>query len=418
MEHKVEGRPFKPGLRSGEMLDTGWKRLWARLSKGLGIPSPASPISPKDNDDSDTDLSGYNTYAPTPESREPTPIPEDPWERLQYNRRRFNWDEERYQFERIFLKEALIDGTRSLRENEDGDRQAREKREAMESFRYMDPARFSLEQRHFQDHIDLPKKGWTREQIVAAYEASIALHEWRQKNPEPKGSGLYGLAATPKDEAALDFWRQTLDVAKIRFYGELPPKGSGPLGFSATREDKVAMEIWRKGIHARVSRQQEQEASKPRFSPRQTKNDLHHTRSGRITKDARTGTWPPHRGRGRSNPDMLKSLGNNIRTATRRRNRERKTYEKERSSRRLAGQPPEYGMLERGETQPSLRQPSNTCRASSSSTRNDKLSKKLPAAKNEKSQRILKSRKTGDGPSNKASERMKRLSIMGTRAAE
>lgn len=96
MEHKVERRPFKPGLRSGQMRDVGWKRLWARLSKELGIEIPASPTPLKDNGGSDTDLSGYNTYAPTPEPREPTPLPNDLWERLEYNRRRFLWDEERY----------------------------------------------------------------------------------------------------------------------------------------------------------------------------------------------------------------------------------------------------------------------------------------------------------------------------------
>jgi len=91
----------------------GWKRLWARLSKELGIESPASPTPSKENDDTDTDLSGYNTYAPTPEPREPTPLSDDHWERLEYDRRRFQWDEKRYQFERIFLKEALIDAARS-----------------------------------------------------------------------------------------------------------------------------------------------------------------------------------------------------------------------------------------------------------------------------------------------------------------
>lgn len=58
------------------MHDAGWKRLWARLSKGLGIPrNPTSPTPSKKDDDSDTDLSGYNTYPPTPESREPTLSP-------------------------------------------------------------------------------------------------------------------------------------------------------------------------------------------------------------------------------------------------------------------------------------------------------------------------------------------------------
>lgn len=87
MEHKIERRPFEP--RSG-VFNESWKRLWARLSKELGIEIPASPTPSRDNDDNDTDLSGYSTYDPTPEPREPTPIPDDPWEELEFNRRRFH----------------------------------------------------------------------------------------------------------------------------------------------------------------------------------------------------------------------------------------------------------------------------------------------------------------------------------------
>ncbi|KAG8408282.1 hypothetical protein J3459_017949 [Metarhizium acridum] len=123
MEHKVERRPFEPGRQSGRMRDTGRKRLWARLSKELGIPSnPASPTTSKDNDDSDTELSGFDTYPPTPEPCEPTPLPDDPWERLELRRREFRWDEEEYQFKKIFFKEGLLDKARTHREDGPGDR--------------------------------------------------------------------------------------------------------------------------------------------------------------------------------------------------------------------------------------------------------------------------------------------------------
>ncbi|CAJ2508710.1 Uu.00g137360.m01.CDS01 [Anthostomella pinea] len=177
MEHQVERRPFEPGLRAGGIRDAGWKRLWARLSKDLGVDNHTSQTPSKGNDDSETDLSGYNTYAPTPEPREPTPLPDDPWERLEYDRGRLHWDKERYQFGKIFLNESLIDGARTRNKNEPGDRQARKKRETMESFRYVDPARFSLEYRHFQGHIDLPKKGWTQEEINAMYDAEVGIVE-------------------------------------------------------------------------------------------------------------------------------------------------------------------------------------------------------------------------------------------------
>ncbi|KAI1300449.1 hypothetical protein F5Y03DRAFT_397167 [Xylaria venustula] len=415
MEHKIERRPFEP--RGGWMWDEGWKRLWARLAKELGIEIPASPTPSKDKDDTDTDLSGYNTYAPTPEPREPTPILDDPWEELELNRRRFHWDEERYQFERIFLKEALIDGARTRHEDEPGDRQAREKREVMESFRYVDPSRFSLEQRRFQDHIDLPKKGWTQEEINAMYDAEAAMYEWRQKNPAPKGSGDFGKAVTPGEGAASDSWLRKHNAAWIRFYGELPLKGSGRFGMAATQEEEDAKEIWRKNIHARVSSRQPREAqagiigdastsevaSNPRISsPRQTNNVLYQTRSGRITKNAPTyaESSPRDRRRRPSEPDMLEELGDNTRAASQRRNRQRKTYKKERASRRLAGELPEYGMLPgQGEAEPlykaTLRQPSNTRRTSTSGPRSGRLSKNPTAVRSEKPQGIVKPRRAG-----------------------
>ncbi|KAH8889935.1 hypothetical protein GQ53DRAFT_651494 [Thozetella sp. PMI_491] len=407
MEHEVERRPFEPGQRAGRMRDAGWKRLWSRLSKELGITSnSASPTPSKDNDDSDTDLSGYNTYAPTPEPREPTPLPDDPWERLEYDRRRFHWDEERYHFERVFLKEALIDGARTRREDEDGDRQACEKREVMESFRYVDPSRFSLEQRHFQDHIDLPKKGWTREEIVAKYEADVALHEWRKNNPSPKRSGGFGEAETPEEKAASASWRQEFDNAWVRFYGSHTPK------LPEHTEDYGVTELWRKGTHARVSRQQQREAllsdatgdasslpQPPATAPRPAKDTSHKTRSGRISKQAPTHekASPSDRRCRAPERDMPEGLRDNTRTAPQRQRRQRKTYEKERSSRRQAGKAPEYGMLGGGETRPSIRQPSNTRRTSSSGPRSGRLSKKPTAARNVKPQGIVKSRQTGPG---------------------
>ncbi|KAI1199060.1 hypothetical protein F5X97DRAFT_137343 [Nemania serpens] len=317
MEHKAERRPFKPGPRAGEMKDAGWKRMWARLSREPGIEvsrNSPSPTPSKDSNDSDTDLSGYSTYPPTPEPREPTPLPDDPWERLEYNRRRFEWDGERYYFERTFLREALIDWTRTRYEDEPGDQQIREKREKKERFRWVDEPRFSLEKRRFEAYIDLPKKGWTAEQIDAAYDADVSLLEWRRKNPEPKGSGPHGQDITPVDKAATDVWLQKLDAARIRVYGELPPKGSGPGGLSATEEERGKMELWRKNTHARVSRQK-------------TKGVLRQTHNHRVTKNG-----PSH-------------ASNNIQTSPQRRNWSRKTYTKERASRRIAKMPPEYGML-------------------------------------------------------------------------
>lgn len=121
-----------------------------------------------------------------------------------------------YHYDRFFLREEIIDGDRSPRENELGSRQAREKRELMESFRYLDSDRFYIEKENIRDPINLPKKGWTREEIVAVYEAD-------------------------------------------RFYGSQPPEMSpnvrDGLGWTLSVWD-----LWRKGTYGRISRRRRQEA--------------------------------------------------------------------------------------------------------------------------------------------------------------
>ncbi|CZR42555.1 uncharacterized protein FPRO_09858 [Fusarium proliferatum ET1] len=131
-------------------------------------------------------------------------------------RRRWDWTEEMYHFDRFFLREEIIDGDRSRRENELGNRQAREKRELMESFRYLDSDRFYIEKENIRDPINLPKKGWTREEIVAVYEADC-------------------------------------------FYGSQPPEMSpnvrDGLGWTLSVWD-----LWRKDTYGRISRRRRQEA--------------------------------------------------------------------------------------------------------------------------------------------------------------
>ncbi|KAJ2892965.1 uncharacterized protein MKZ38_009164 [Zalerion maritima] len=58
LEYKIEGRPFEPDGTD----DEGWKRLWARLSKDLpSVKQGSNPASPMPPNNSDSDLSGYNT---------------------------------------------------------------------------------------------------------------------------------------------------------------------------------------------------------------------------------------------------------------------------------------------------------------------------------------------------------------------
>lgn len=146
--------------------------------------------------------------------------------------------------------------------------------------------------------------------------------------------------------------------------------------------------------------------------PRPAKDTSRKTRSGRIAKNAaqtrrgnrfrhseptRAEALPLHRRRGPSKPDVLGDIGHNTRTAPQPRKRQRKTYEKERASRRLAGDLPEFaGLPVRGEApplyEPSLQQASDADKTSSSVPRSSRLSKKPTVIKGAKPQGISKSR--------------------------
>ncbi|RKK15697.1 hypothetical protein BFJ66_g6052 [Fusarium oxysporum f. sp. cepae] len=251
MEPQAEGRPFRPYsyFVGDDIKDEGWKRLWARMSNNeLGFPrspSPPPPPPPPSDSDSDSDSS---------ESREPTPVPADPWERIEYMRTYWHLTEEKYHFHRFFVREEIIDRARSRRENEPGNRQAREKRDLMESFRYVNPSRLYIEQNNIQDHIDLPKKGWTREEIVTVYEAQVGMLEWPRNNSATRGSGDFGKDVTSEEEAASASYSQEHRDAWNRFYGSQPPK------LPPNTRDYGVWDLWLKGTYARISRQRRREA--------------------------------------------------------------------------------------------------------------------------------------------------------------
>jgi hypothetical protein len=168
------------------------------MSKDMPQPeAPATPdFRPPSDRDDDTDLSGYDTYPPTPEPREETPIPDDPWERLKLMQKRFMWDEEAYQFERMFLKERLIDEARTERENEEGDSRRRAELDEMEKARFIPGTSFqSAEYLGRMRHYGLRGQAWTQEQIDAHEEAVTASRkkkgeemERQWKYPRPQNS--------------------------------------------------------------------------------------------------------------------------------------------------------------------------------------------------------------------------------------
>jgi hypothetical protein len=83
-------------------------------------------------------------------------------------------------------------------------------------------------------------------------------------------------------------------------------------------------------------------------STRRADDTTRKTRGGRIAKNA--PPRPPDRRRGPSRADVLEDIGDDTRTARQPRNRQRKTCEKGRASRRLAGKTPEFAGL--GEAPP------------------------------------------------------------------
>ncbi|KAK2673743.1 hypothetical protein RAB80_011286 [Fusarium oxysporum f. sp. vasinfectum] len=404
MEHQAEGRPFRPYsyFVGDDIKDEGWKRLWARMSN---------------NDDSDSDSS---------ESREPTPVPAEPWERIEYMRTHWHLTEEKYHFHRFFVREEIIDRARSRRENEPGNRQAREKRDLMESFRYVNPSRFYIEQNNIQDHIDLPKKGWTREEIVAVYEAQVGMLEWPRYNSAPRGSGDFGKDVTPEEEAASASYSQEHRDAWNRFYGSQPPKlppntrdygrrreallsdATGDAASCAEELQRIEGEEQgdREALERAIRRSTELTEKAERTSrppPPQNQEEMNHrfrvwdelgvglkvqndlareygfaervaghelpqppatapqvggigdapgTHMREAVAQSSATTPQPARGTlrktcgGRITKNTLTHAEASPRTASQRHNRQRKTYKKERASRRLAKLEPEYGMLE------------------------------------------------------------------------
>ncbi|KAG5761617.1 hypothetical protein H9Q72_010273 [Fusarium xylarioides] len=254
IEHQAEGRPFRPYSQGddlgddlvGDLGDEGWKRLWARMSNNqLGLPrSPSPPPAPS------------TPPSDRPELRKLL-IPGDPWERIEYMREHRDLTEENYHFQRFFLREEIIDRARRRREDGPGNRQAREKRELMKSFYARDLDRFHLEKDNIRDHINLPKKGWTREEIVAVYEADVAFLEWSRDNPAPREFGYFSKDVTPEEEAASASYSK--HDAWNCFYGSQPPER--PQGrYDLYSWNFGVWDLWRKGTYGRISRRRRREA--------------------------------------------------------------------------------------------------------------------------------------------------------------
>ncbi|KAK3371952.1 hypothetical protein B0H63DRAFT_513484 [Podospora didyma] len=125
----------------------------------------------------DSDLSGISTFPHTPEPRESSPpLPDDPWESLEYERKRYGWSEEEYQWERIFRNEKRIDWARPRHENQEGGRQREKELEDIEKVRYIPGTEYiSGEYERRMKKFNLRAEGWTQEQVDAEDRRIVAV---------------------------------------------------------------------------------------------------------------------------------------------------------------------------------------------------------------------------------------------------
>ncbi|KAI0901574.1 hypothetical protein F4806DRAFT_501788 [Annulohypoxylon nitens] len=152
-ERDVEGRTF--------MLPHGMD--------GKPTPPPSHPTSPTTAVGTSHCSSLFGSAPPSsqvlPSSSQiiPSSQPDmdDPWQRLEYYRQKHQWDDLEYHIEKYLLEEALIDQTRSKREDELGNRRLEDELEAMHDLQKTSPV-YRRQRRRFE----MRTVGWSEEDDV------------------------------------------------------------------------------------------------------------------------------------------------------------------------------------------------------------------------------------------------------------
>jgi hypothetical protein len=70
-----------------------------------------------------------------------------------------HWDEERYQFGRIFLKESLLDKARRQREDVEGDRRSRKEWEVRSDLKWRNPHKYYAEKAKYERRMSSVSNG-------------------------------------------------------------------------------------------------------------------------------------------------------------------------------------------------------------------------------------------------------------------
>ncbi|KAK2810290.1 hypothetical protein FQN50_003021 [Emmonsiellopsis sp. PD_5] len=344
LEREKEGRTL-----AGELAKVGLKEI--RIPAVMVRPAEADDDAVSDRRSLST---GYSTYLATDDER--SPEPEDPWERLEWRREHYDYDEQLYQRMRVELRVALEDKVRSQREREERDKRDAEAWAEIVKWKGKNDWKYEALKR---DH-NLMLQGWTQEQIDAEKREQKEMRRRARREPHRPVTGPLG--GREKDAEEGD-----MTVAQWR---------------------EIAESALRRGGYTSSS------SSEPELPPQsQTPNEevLRKTRAGRITKTAPKNQSIAKR----NNPRQPKSTSTRaeVRSGARKtRKREPKVYKKERESRRLAGLSPEYGMLpKRGEApepyEAPLHHPSSGRKPSRLESRGRSASKKT---KNVNAQRVSK----------------------------
>ncbi|KAI1196651.1 hypothetical protein F5X97DRAFT_344429 [Nemania serpens] len=414
LERIIEGRPQLSGAVRGKTEGKCWDRLWARISDLVPKLPPLPPPSDSSSDDdsragdgnrTETDLSGYDTYDELPSPRSPTPMPEDPLERLDLNRTRFRLSDEDYYYLKISLREASVDDGRKKRENEIGDKLLEKFNEETEKIRNR-PGTLNTMTReyiHLMRLLHYWKESLTPEQV----EASI-----REDDEESNRLMMAYTKLASLDGSEPRYDKEQLDE-RYRAWDSM--------GFSKELQAGLVRRLalphlWPPSAEADSK---SGELSSSRASSRQANSTPRGVRSGRVVKNTpkkqgngrklaacqrsvptQAEVQPPRRGRDSPQPIKFKKPDTNTQAAigSQSNGNTRKTYVKERASRRIAGQPTEFDMLpepDKIKAQPIYKDPPQQPSNRRKTTRD--ASKKATAAQGGKPADISASRRSGRG---------------------
>ncbi|KAK4129992.1 hypothetical protein BT67DRAFT_446102 [Trichocladium antarcticum] len=357
------------GIMRDIQLDTDERMLadgksWHDILASPAEPSNIAPAfrSPSPSSDGETDLSGYDTYPPTPthfrsQAMHGPRVPLSSGDVNVWRPHESEWDclewrgvhgvpfdgrtpQEQYEQDRSFLRSKI----RSWNEDDEVNKRREAVLDEIQKIRYLPGSliqspEYDRRKRNFSRRAD----GWTEEQIAAADAA------------EDRAATAY----LQKDEERMEqVWTEP----------SVPMPGFGLL----TREEMIAKH--RAWDASGLSKEEQAEYVRMFGLPKIKASDI-------------SATAPKHH-----------------RT-------QRKTYQKERASRRLAGRPPEFGMLlGRGETQPlpeAAPRQSRLTRTTSS-----------PGARNRRSQntRVKGAKPPGISKSKQAGTRRSKLLARGSRS--